>query len=174
MDPGRDRDNEVSGSTIGEDTSIDKTGGTREVVLAGGLKTGDEFTPGILESLKSDPEGLPGFKYRPEPAPRLADLLRGCCCASSFKSSNMDEHFLLRVEFQWFLIALSVRPLRRRAMVAHLLPIRAWALMIVSSSSALNGLCSTSGDSWLHHRNLHDFPDRPGIDLLIRDQFLGP
>ncbi|KAI8538657.1 hypothetical protein RHMOL_Rhmol09G0121800 [Rhododendron molle] len=33
---------------------------------------------------------------------------------------------------------------------------------------------STSGDSWLHHRSRHDFLDRPGIDLLISDQFLAP
>ena len=85
---------------------------------------------GKLESLKSDPDGLLGFKYRPVPvtvpAPTLADLFSGCGFeTSSLKSSPMDEHFRLSVEFQWFLMALSVRPLRRRAMVAHLLPNRA-------------------------------------------------
>ena len=34
----------------------------------------------------------------------------------------IDEEFHLSVEFQWFLIALSVWPLRSLAMVAHLLP----------------------------------------------------
>ena len=34
----------------------------------------------------------------------------------------IDEDFHLSVEFQWFLIALSVWPLRSLAMVAHLLP----------------------------------------------------
>ena len=86
----------------------------------------------------------------------------------------MAEHFLFKVEFQWFFIALSVRPDRRRAMVAHLLPNRAWARIIVSSSSDVNALCSTWGESWLHHLNRHDFPDLPGMDLLIKDQLRGP
>ena len=34
----------------------------------------------------------------------------------------IDEEFHLSVEFQWFLIALSVWPLRSLAMVAHLVP----------------------------------------------------
>ena len=34
----------------------------------------------------------------------------------------INEDFHLSVEFQWFLIALSVWPLRSLAMVAHLLP----------------------------------------------------
>jgi len=36
-------------------------------------------------------------------------------------SSLIDENFHLSIEFHWFLIALSVRPLRSLAMVAHLL-----------------------------------------------------
>lgn len=68
----------------------------------------------------------------------------------------------------------TVRPLRSRAMIAHLLPNWAWAWIMVSSSSGVKGRCWTSGESWLHHRSLQDFPDRPGIDLLIKDQFLGP
>ncbi|KAM1776439.1 hypothetical protein ACFX11_043252 [Malus domestica] len=71
-------------------------------------------------------------------------------------------------------MALSVRPLSSRAMVAHLFPNRAWARIMVSSSSGLKGRCSTSGESWLHHRRRQDLPDLPGIDLLISDQFLGP
>ncbi|WVY91399.1 hypothetical protein V8G54_036913 [Vigna mungo] len=59
-------------------------------------------------------------------------------------------------------------------MVAHLLPNLLCALTIASSSSGVKGRCSTSGESWLHHRSRHDLPDRPGIDLLITVQFLGP
>uniref|UniRef100_A0A7C9ACK1 Secreted protein n=1 Tax=Opuntia streptacantha TaxID=393608 RepID=A0A7C9ACK1_OPUST len=71
-------------------------------------------------------------------------------------------------------MALSVRPLRSLAIVAHLLPNLAWALMMISSSSGENGRCSTSGESWLHHRSRQDLPDLPGIDLLINDQFRAP
>ncbi|KAL0438662.1 UNVERIFIED_CONTAM: hypothetical protein Slati_2349200 [Sesamum latifolium] len=38
-------------------------------------------------------------------------------------------------------------------------------------SAAEKGRCSTFGLSWLHHRNRQDFPDRPFMYLLIRDQF---
>nr|ACR36067.1 unknown [Zea mays] len=71
-------------------------------------------------------------------------------------------------------MALSVRPERRRAMVAHLLPNLACARRMVSSSSAVKGRCSTCGDSWLHHRRRHDLPERPGMDRLMRDQLRAP
>jgi hypothetical protein len=110
------------------------------------------------------------------PGPTLADLLSGCRASGSksLNSDNMDKHLRLRVEFQWFFIALSVLPESKRAMVAHLFPNLAWALIMVSSSSGVNARCSTCGESWLHQRSLQDFPERPGIDLLIKDQFLGP
>ncbi|THU66074.1 hypothetical protein C4D60_Mb05t10360 [Musa balbisiana] len=79
-----------------------------------------------------------------------------------------------RVEFQWFLTALSVRPGRRRAMVAHLFPYRAWAATMASSSAGLKGRRCTVGLSWLHHRSRHDFPDRPGMLALITVQLRGP
>ncbi|CAA7407656.1 unnamed protein product [Spirodela intermedia] len=71
-------------------------------------------------------------------------------------------------------MALSVLPLSSRAMVAHLFPNLACARMIFSSSSCVKGRCSTCGDSWLHQRRRHDFPDLPGTCLLMSDQFLGP
>lgn len=45
---------------------------------------------------------------------------------------------------------------------------------MVSSSSGEKGRCSTLGLSWLHHLSLQDFPDRPFMYLLIKDQFLAP
>ncbi|KAJ0889857.1 hypothetical protein HanRHA438_Chr09g0417391 [Helianthus annuus] len=45
---------------------------------------------------------------------------------------------------------------------------------MVSSSAGENGRWCTSGLSWLHHRSLHDLPDRPFIYLLIWDQFRAP
>ncbi|KAG0493364.1 hypothetical protein HPP92_004358 [Vanilla planifolia] len=112
--------------------------------------------------------------------PALFDLLigrpssRSATIPSPGEGGRPAEYFRFRVEFQWFLTALSVRPLSNRAMVAHLFPKRWWALMMSSSSSGEKERCSTDGDSWLHHRSRHDFPDLPGIDLLISDQFLAP
>uniref|UniRef100_A0A0A9DD32 Uncharacterized protein n=1 Tax=Arundo donax TaxID=35708 RepID=A0A0A9DD32_ARUDO len=59
-------------------------------------------------------------------------------------------------------------------MAAHRLPRRAWARRMAASSSAVNGRRSTCGDSWLHHRRRHDFPDRPGISRPIAVQFRAP
>ena len=80
----------------------------------------------------------------------------------------------LSVEFQWFLMALSVRPGRRRAMVAHLLPWMEWARRICWSSQSEKGRWWTCGLSWLHHRRRHDLPERPAISLLMAVQLRGP
>ncbi|XP_065036596.1 uncharacterized protein LOC135672070 [Musa acuminata AAA Group] len=134
-------------------------------------------------------DGLPDLRQITKSAdvyatPTQLALLNGLSAGASLRSTAManpsasstggGEDLRLRVEYQWFLMALSVRPERRRAMVAHLLPKRRWARTMASSSSAVKGRCSTRGDSWLHHRRRHDLPDRPGMDRLISDQFLGP
>lgn len=73
----------------------------------------------VVESLTSDPEGLPGLKHIPAgSAPALTDLLSG----GVFEVEDEDEYFLFKVEFQWFLTALSVLPESSLAMVAHLFP----------------------------------------------------
>lgn len=138
-----------------------------------------------LESLRSDPDGLPGLKQSPG-YPSLLVRFSGRRSSSTASSpgeaeaeaeadAEDDEEYLrLSVEFQWFLMALSVRPESRRAMVAHLLPNLAWARRMVSSSSGVKGRCSTCGESWLHHRRRHDLPDRPGMDLLMSDQLRAP
>ena len=172
-DPGRERHRSVAGA---DDVAVSTTTGA-------GIGTCRKTY--ALDSLASDPEGLPGFKLKPETlltmtsAPSLMARLSGGGDAGSSefsggKGATMAEHLRLRVEFQWFLIALSVRPVSKRAMVAHLLPNRAWARKMVLSSSGVKGRCSTWGDSWLHQRRRHDLPDLPGMDLLIKDQFLGP
>ncbi|KAG5390181.1 hypothetical protein IGI04_031722, partial [Brassica rapa subsp. trilocularis] len=114
-------------------------------------------------SLTSDPEGLLGLIYNSvDTPPPLAVRFNGCSSPilPSYPSDATPLHFRLSVE--------------RREIVAHLLPNRACARTIVSSSSGEKPRCSTSGDSWLHHRRRQDLPERPGIDLLIKDQFLGP
>ena len=65
---------------------------------------------GRLEELTSEPDGLPGFKDKPPdtcpPDPVLAVLFKGWWWWWSGKSlvasseEVMEEHFLLRVEFQ--------------------------------------------------------------------------
>jgi hypothetical protein len=131
-----------------------------------------------LESLRSDPEGLPGLKHSPG-CPSLLVLFRALPSSSPL-SGDADaedpdaEYLRLSVEFQWFLMALSVRPESNLAMVAHLFPNLAWARRMASSSSGVKGRCSTCGESWLHHRRRHDLPDRPGMDLLMRDQLRAP
>jgi hypothetical protein len=54
------------------------------------------------------------------------------------------------VLFQWFLMALSVRPGSSLAMVAHLLPCCACAFRMRRSSSSVKVSLRTSGFSWLH------------------------
>lgn len=56
--PGRDRDNEVGGSL--EDDVVSTGGGRTPPVLGTGRYTCDEDATGTLDSLTSDPEGLPG------------------------------------------------------------------------------------------------------------------
>ena len=55
--PGRDREREVGGSLEEEVVS---TGGRTAAVLGTGRKTCEGDASGTLDSLTSDPEGLPG------------------------------------------------------------------------------------------------------------------
>ena len=55
------------------------------------------------------------------------------------------------VEFQWFLIALSVRPGRRLAISAHLLPRSECASRMIRSSSSVHGVFLIAGLRWLYH-----------------------
>ena len=64
--------------------------------------------------------------------------------------------------FQWFLIALSVRPGRCLAISAHLFPCSLCARCRVSSSSSVHGSFLIDGSSWLCQRSRHCLPLRPG------------
>jgi len=59
---------------------------------------------------------------------------------------------------QWFLIALSVRPGKRRAIRDHLVPYAWRAARSCSSSSLENASRLSCGSSWLIHRSLQLFP----------------
>ncbi len=83
-----------------------------------------------------------------------------------------DRRF--RVEFQWFLTALSVRPGSNRAITAHRLPCAACAATTAASSQSENAALRTPGSSWLHHRRRQDLPDRPLMPAAILDQLRGP
>lgn len=45
---------------------------------------------------------------------------------------------------------------------------------MASSSAAEKGRCWILGLSWLHHLRRQDFPERPAMYLLMRDQFRAP
>jgi len=57
--PGRDRESEVGGS-LEDKVVVVSTGGRTAPVLGTGRKTCEEDATSTLDSLTSDPEGLPG------------------------------------------------------------------------------------------------------------------
>lgn len=82
--------------------------------------------------------------------------------------------FLLIVEFQWFLIELSVLPGKRDDILAHLFPYIEWALSRILSSSWDHLSFFMSGLRWLCHLSQHCLPILPGKTLEIYAQFLAP
>ncbi|RRT36409.1 hypothetical protein B296_00053271 [Ensete ventricosum] len=139
-------------SDPGSDSVKDVEG---SIALATEAATPPALRTGWLQSLAFDMDGLALSSGHPVGDP----CWRSTAVANPSVSSTDDEHLRLRAEYKWFLMALSVRPERR---------------VMVSSSSIVKGRCSTQGDGWLHHRRRHDLPDRPGMDRLMSDQFLGP
>lgn len=88
--PGSERHNDVGGSFTGGgggERGDDKVGtsiggGTTGRGRATGRNTCDDDSGGTLESLMSDPVGLPGFKKRPETAtaePALTERFNDGC-----------------------------------------------------------------------------------------------
>lgn len=73
------------------------------------------------------------------------------------------------VEFQWFLIALSVRPGRSLAISAHLLPSCLCASISMLSSSSDHASFLIEGLRWLCHRSRHCLPILP-CWRAIKDQ----
>lgn len=81
----------------------------------------------------------------------------------------------LIVEFQWFLIALSVLPLRSLLMRAHRLP-KVYASVHDDRILFIwpTFLLLMNGFRWLCHLSLHCFPILPGRYFAMLLQFLGP
>mmetsp|Transcript_43881 Transcript_43881/g.133651 ORF Transcript_43881/g.133651 Transcript_43881/m.133651 type:complete len:230 (-) Transcript_43881:296-985(-) len=77
-------------------------------------------------------------------------------------------------EFQWFLMALSVRPGRCFAISAHLFPRDSWFSIMIRSSSSIHGFLLMSGLRWLCHLSRHCFPIRPGSSAAIWLHLLAP
>mmetsp|Transcript_6391 Transcript_6391/g.21443 ORF Transcript_6391/g.21443 Transcript_6391/m.21443 type:complete len:217 (+) Transcript_6391:1338-1988(+) len=71
------------------------------------------------------------------------------------------------VLFQWFLIALSVRPTNVFAISAHLFPNVLCAMIKLRSSSRDHSSRLISGLRWLYHRSRHCLPIRPGSCCAI-------
>lgn len=102
----------------------------------------------------------------------------GPCSAqrASLRSSPLAacRHCRRYVEYQWFLIALSVRPGNNLAISAHRFPRRAWAARIKCVSSARHGALSMSGSRKLSHRVRHCLGVRPGKRAAMLAQRLVP
>jgi len=77
-------------------------------------------------------------------------------------------------EFQWFLMALSVLPMRNYVISAHLLPLRRWHKNSSHSSSSHQDSLLIRGFKWLCQRSLHCFPILPGICCAMNVHFYGP
>jgi len=63
--------------------------------------------------------------------------------------------------FQWFFIALSVRPVRYLAISDHLLPKCLCNSSSLRSSASVQGSFFTLSSKWLYHRSRHCFPVLP-------------
>ena len=82
--------------------------------------------------------------------------------------------FLRMIEFQWFLMLLSVLPGRNFEIYAHLLPFALCRRYKIHSSSWFQSYFLILGSKWLYQRSLHCFPWRSGMCLAILVQFFAP
>lgn len=80
------------------------------------------------------------------------------CAAFLVKYLDLSLHRRAIITCQWFFTALSVRPGKSLAMVAHLFPCTRWEARRRSSSSSVKGLLLILGSNWLNHLNLQLFP----------------
>mmetsp|Transcript_23675 Transcript_23675/g.80704 ORF Transcript_23675/g.80704 Transcript_23675/m.80704 type:complete len:285 (-) Transcript_23675:136-990(-) len=92
----------------------------------------------------------------------------------SLPAATSSSTLRCSVLFQWFLMALSVRPTNSFAMSAHLLPYLRCASSSLASSTPLHPSRLMSGLRWLCHRSRHCLPMRPGSCWAIFDHCFGP
>ena len=105
----------------------------------------------------------PGASMPSESAGIIADF-----CRFNLRSSRRSA------EFQWFLIALSVRPTSSLAMSAHRFPRLRCASKRIRSSSGVQTSFLIAGSSWLCQRSRHCFPVRPWSCAAISDHRFVP
>jgi len=79
---------------------------------------------------------------------------------SSYFSAYTEERFFM-VEFQWFFMALSVLPGKKRAISAQRFPIFLCARNKIHSSRLLHSYFLILGLRWLCHLSRHCFPTLP-------------
>jgi hypothetical protein len=75
--------------------------------------------------------------------------------------SMSSMFFFFMVEFQWFLMELSVRPGSILVISAHLLPCAVWARKSTHSSWGIHSTLRMLGFRWLCQRSRHCLPSRP-------------
>ena len=85
-----------------------------------------------------------------------------------------SKFFFFIVEFQWFLIELSVLPGSILVISAHLLPWAVWARKRIHSSWGIHSTFRILGLRWLCQRYLHCFPSLPSTNLAMKDHRWGP
>jgi hypothetical protein len=82
--------------------------------------------------------------------------------------------FFFMVEFQWFLMELSVLPGSILVISAHLLPWAVCARKSTHSSWGIHSILRMLGLRWLCHRYRHCFPNRPSTNFAMNDHRCGP
>lgn len=90
------------------------------------------------------------------------------------KAFYISNNFFFILEFQWFLMVLSVLPSKTLAISAHLLPFPRCIKYKIHSSSLLQQIFLIFGLRWLCHLSLHYFPILPGKCSAITVHFWGP
>ncbi len=90
------------------------------------------------------------------------------------RMSMSSMFFFFMVEFQWFLMELSVRPGSILVISAHLLPWAVCARNRIHSSCSIHSTFRMFGFRWLCHRYRHCFPSLPSTNLAINDHRCGP
>lgn len=88
--------------------------------------------------------------------------------------SSRKGIFFFIMEFQWFLVWLSVRPGSFLDISAHLFPCTLCNKNSIHYYSYDHSSLFIDGSKWLNHRYRHCFPWRSGKYLAICVQFLGP
>ena len=89
-------------------------------------------------------------------------------------SDSIFPIFFFIVEFQWFLIVLSVLPGKNLHNKLHLLPYFLCIKYNIISSSLDQEVLLTVGHKWLNHLSLHCFPILSGKKDDMYDHFSGP